>query len=534
MRLGLHVNNVLQAGSRNRHLFDHYVATVRPEVCKFLADAYRPDVVDYCHSLGVKVIGRRVQNMPSLGPDGRRALDSVRAWGRASGWTMDYLEAANEEWTSEPEYWDRLSDYMYDFMRSLDDETGGRVKGCIYNSSVGAPQFEFWERDRCLRALEYAGRNGHVVGLHSYFKPRPWYGVQGDWNLWGKVWGWWLLREIRVAQIWEANLSTPPGFIITEYGRDDISGTPGSGKGYRDEPRGDGMDYADWTRDYLHHLTYCRLARGCVDFGFASTEERWDSFNMALDIAMLARQESEQTRLPRGVIVQPMPGQTQTYHQVQRGETLSRIGVNYGIPWKLIAAANNLVHPYLLRVGDMLRIPVSGNVSNPAKQYTIVDGPHTIKRDIGTDQKSWIVVHDPGVSASFDATVSALLTTREKVSYNELFGKPDGYSKSVARLLVPASDTAWHAGARSRIPGTNVVLSAVNRRTYGIAHVYPLSEDAYLPLVWRIVDLIRQFNMPDAGVVLGHREVATLRTDPRLPGGRSMTDLRRDIHNRLV
>ena len=48
-----------------------------------------------------------------------------------------------------------------------------------------------------------------------------------------------------------------------------------------------------------------------------------------------------------------------TKHTVVSGETLSSIGVAYGVDWQDIAEANNLKDPYTLTIGQVLCIPGS-------------------------------------------------------------------------------------------------------------------------------------------------------------------------------
>jgi murein DD-endopeptidase MepM/ murein hydrolase activator NlpD len=50
-------------------------------------------------------------------------------------------------------------------------------------------------------------------------------------------------------------------------------------------------------------------------------------------------------------------GGRKTYHVVRPGETLSRIGEAYGVPYQKIARANDLDDPSLIRVGQRLLIP---------------------------------------------------------------------------------------------------------------------------------------------------------------------------------
>ena len=48
--------------------------------------------------------------------------------------------------------------------------------------------------------------------------------------------------------------------------------------------------------------------------------------------------------------------ETGLYHIVKAGETLSAIGLKYGISYTKIAAQNGIVNPNLIYVGQKLRI----------------------------------------------------------------------------------------------------------------------------------------------------------------------------------
>lgn len=56
-------------------------------------------------------------------------------------------------------------------------------------------------------------------------------------------------------------------------------------------------------------------------------------------------------------------GVRQPIHTVRAGETLSAIGVRYGVPFRDIARLNNLADPDRIRVGQRLRIPHGGTDS---------------------------------------------------------------------------------------------------------------------------------------------------------------------------
>lgn len=77
---------------------------------------------------------------------------------------------------------------------------------------------------------------------------------------------------------------------------------------------------------------------------------------------------------------QPTPGGT---YIVQEGDLgLSVIGVKFGIPWQLIAEANNLQPPYTIHVGDVLIIPALPVPSDGSQIYVVQPGDNLI--DIAT------------------------------------------------------------------------------------------------------------------------------------------------------
>ncbi|MCW5879659.1 MAG: LysM peptidoglycan-binding domain-containing protein [Anaerolineae bacterium] len=72
----------------------------------------------------------------------------------------------------------------------------------------------------------------------------------------------------------------------------------------------------------------------------------------------------------------PPPGQCQTY-TVRPGDTLSSIAVRYGTTWQALAALNGIPSPYIIRPGQVLRVPPCNNPPPPPGQcrtYTVQRG----------------------------------------------------------------------------------------------------------------------------------------------------------------
>lgn len=290
VRLGLHLN-----GHGHEDMVRRYVDAVRPPFMKVLGDASDPGQMDYCRARGAKVIYRVV-----LGPEGisKSGIEHIigRAAETAGHW--DYLEFANEEEQGRDDEgeWDRLCRLMQMAMDAC-EERGWRA--CILNTSVGQPELRVtgkprWERPESVAMLQQAAAGGHIVGAHEYYRPRPWEGVEGPpgtssktaWTMPGKARGWWMLRVARSIAEWRALGIPLPGIVITESGRDDISGTPGFGKGWRDDPVTPDGDYADFMAGYCRHLSAWPEVLGAVDFGFSTSQpEKWGSFDLATNDA---------------------------------------------------------------------------------------------------------------------------------------------------------------------------------------------------------------------------------------------------------
>jgi len=64
-------------------------------------------------------------------------------------------------------------------------------------------------------------------------------------------------------------------------------------------------------------------------------------------------------------------------HVVQPGETLYRVGLLYNVSWVVLAAENNLPYPYIIYVGQELRLPGSGE--EPTEPDEEAEVFHTVR-----------------------------------------------------------------------------------------------------------------------------------------------------------
>jgi len=384
-RLGLHVNN-----PGNEAAIRTYVDRVQPAVMKFLAEAFNPGLMDYCRARGAKVVGRVVldENDQKLGAPGARSLrDIVMPKAREYKAHLDYIEAFNEAFDGRdaPQEIDRYAELCVDFMKMCED---AGMKAAIFSFSVGTPELDRWSREPVLAALDHAGRNGHVVSLHEYYKPRPWtWLAEGAWTDWGRAWGYLMLRSVRGIQLWREAGIVVPRVVITESGRDDIAGTPGTGKGFRDERTTPDGDYADFMQGYMRHLTHNGGYLGAVDFGFSTVQpEKWGSFDLARDVAMLERVMQTQAQLP----VAAVGGDVLRVTDRPSNHTSSRAG--QAVRWIVVHSTDSpanatpdgtgrylqqndrqvSIHEYVLARNDVWRMVADDRAAHHCESETVV------------------------------------------------------------------------------------------------------------------------------------------------------------------
>lgn len=453
-RMGLHVHT----GGKNDAV-RRYIADVRPSAMKWLDGAVDPGIVDQARAAGAITIFRLYVDRQPLGPEGGRYIERVAEAMRRYP-AMMVAEGYNEQWQSGTEL-ARRADFDIELMRAMD--AIGR-KAAIGSFSTGQPQVEDWRH--YMPALRYAADHGHYVAVHEYGGGPGgmlWGVGRNQWNNGAPVLddpcndsgtyylGWWCLRYRRAVAEWRRlGLTTIPRILITEGGIDDIQPRPGpQGKGWRDfkgqHPASVG-DYAAQWAWYCRQLSRDPYVIGAVDFGWATADPNWNSFDLSQEPAMLDRLIQEMRAMPD---VAPVPNPAP-----------SPTGVIY---------AN-------------------------AKSFSPRGGV----------RPRYIVVHstDSPAGSTPASTARFLQENDRQVSVHELVIPGAVY------VMVADGMAAHHAGNATLPDGTTG--SAVNAASWGIevyqVHGQPCDPSLEDVCVARVVAACRRLDIPSRNV-LGHREI---------------------------
>jgi len=79
--------------------------------------------------------------------------------------------------------------------------------------------------------------------------------------------------------------------------------------------------------------------------------------------------------------ITPKPTTETNTYTVQKGDTLSKIGNKTGISWKTIAELNGIKFPYIVRVGQVLKLPTTA--TTPTSTYTHTQFVKEVQAAIG-------------------------------------------------------------------------------------------------------------------------------------------------------
>lgn len=385
--VGLHIHS-----SDYNDAAREYIRVARPSVVKWLDDDGGSPLVAEAKAAGSLTVLRVYEQNQKLGAEGARYIGRVKA--AMQRWPAFMVaEGYNEEFQSATEA-ARRAEFDIELMKAMDSI--GR-KAAIFSVSTGQPETAFWAA--YLPALRYAADHNHYVAVHEYGGGpigMKWGAGLNQWN--GghpglgdpctsnttALRGWWCLRYRRAVDEWRRlGLTTIPRIIQTEGGLDDIWPRPGhGGKGYKDyigEHPANVGDYAAQWQWLCERWAEDDYFVGGVDFGFATRDPQWSSFDMATDPTTLAQVTAAMQRLgasapapapqppPAPVPVPPAPTAPPFVAvEVQRSE--GRLAVArraYGLPAGTPMAAQKAAVARLEAAnvgrtwgaGDWLRVP---------------------------------------------------------------------------------------------------------------------------------------------------------------------------------
>ena len=140
----------------------------------------------------------------------------------------------------------------------------------------------------------------------------------------------------------------------------------------------------------------------------------------------------------------PPPATCQANHIVQRGESLSGIGLRYGVTWTRIAQANNLSNPNFIYAGQKLCIP-SGSTQPPPTTPPPADTIPTFKIvSVVANQSVTITPANFPANRQFDVLMGAYGTKGVNGTRVTSINSGTGGTFS-ATFSIPA---AWHNADR--------------------------------------------------------------------------------------
>lgn len=85
--------------------------------------------------------------------------------------------------------------------------------------------------------------------------------------------------------------------------------------------------------------------------------------------------EKEDAPVPQPEVKPTEPAQTETIYTVQKGDTLSSIGLKYGMTYQELAQYNGISNPHMIFPGQQIKIPGKTNAVKPeGKVHTVVSG----------------------------------------------------------------------------------------------------------------------------------------------------------------
>lgn len=333
--LGLHANT-----NNRTDLLLRYCREVHPSAVKLLdpnratVDAIRaasPDTI---------IIGRKYwpdQRLDNYGDFRAAAVELARASG------VDYMEGYNE-WGLTRQNASSFAGAELSLARDLNDHgigaaIGGFSTGYLDSNLDGDRSWTHFRAafDYMEHTVRYplaSGRPACVLHFHEYslylqygvhipgsvLGPDQWDHAANRWTGFAPsrdyyenpaLEGWWTLRYRKLWKVLRAQGYRNVCGLVTEFGCDDINPRPGpQGKGWRDyvgmewftDPRvGDFVDQCAW---YMRQVSRDPYILGVVDFGFATADPAWNSF----DFSQTPREFDKLIATQRAIAASPTPG----------------------------------------------------------------------------------------------------------------------------------------------------------------------------------------------------------------------------------
>ena len=223
--------------------------------------------------------------------------------------------------------------------------------------------------------------------------------------------------------------------------------------------------------------------------------------------AMTASAQPEATKTLPGAENAGKPG----YYTVQRGDNLTRIGLDHGQAWRDLARWNNISNPDVIEVGQVVRVTPPGSA---------VENSGVVVRPVAQNGQSNVQQTNPQASAANKPVPVAPATTAAAediafawpangnviAGFDELKNKGlDIGGKAGDAVLAAADGQVVYAGAGLRGYGNLVILKHNNTYLTAYAHNQKLlvKEDQKV----RKGDKIAEMGSSDADRVTLHFEV---------------------------
>lgn len=101
-------------------------------------------------------------------------------------------------------------------------------------------------------------------------------------------------------------------------------------------------------------------ARSWLKWGALMTVIVFLGFGIYLFARPSGEKAAHRTTLPSGEQVKQILGEQEiqyTTYEIKRGDTLFNLSQRYGISWQALAELNSLKEPYILRIGQKIKVP---------------------------------------------------------------------------------------------------------------------------------------------------------------------------------